>query len=88
MQVDTLTPTMHLVPANELHISVSRTVTVRHHWIRPLVDSLRKQLQSKSRFPVMQWSVGRVMFGDWCFMCSFVCAFDGPRFYCNDEKTR
>jgi hypothetical protein len=67
MQGDTLTPVMHLVPAKELHVSVSQTVTIRHHWIQPLINSLWKQLQSKS---------------------SFVCAFEGPRFYCNDEKTR
>ncbi|KAK3604368.1 hypothetical protein CHS0354_029354 [Potamilus streckersoni] len=33
----------------EYHISLSRTVTIRHHWIEPLIDSLRKefaQLQS------------------------------------------
>ncbi|XP_062513320.1 U6 snRNA phosphodiesterase 1-like isoform X2 [Corticium candelabrum] len=67
MQRDTLAPSMNLMHAKELHISVSRTVTIRHHWIRPLIDCLQKELQSKS---------------------SFVYAFEGPRFYCNDEKTR
>ena len=49
MQRDTLAPSMNLMHAKELHISVSRTVTIRHHWIRPLIDCLQKELQSKSR---------------------------------------
>ncbi|GFN89848.1 U6 snRNA phosphodiesterase [Plakobranchus ocellatus] len=29
----------------EFHISLSQTVVIRHHWIEPLVESLRDQLQ-------------------------------------------
>ncbi|XP_059178226.1 U6 snRNA phosphodiesterase 1-like, partial [Physella acuta] len=30
----------------EFHVSLSRTVTIRHHWIEPLVDSLRENLKA------------------------------------------
>ncbi|KAH9490105.1 poly(U)-specific 3'-to-5' RNA exonuclease [Bulinus truncatus] len=30
----------------EFHISLSRTVAIRHHWIEPLVTSLREQLKT------------------------------------------
>jgi len=33
----------HALP--EFHISLSRTVAIRHHWIEPLVDSLRDQFR-------------------------------------------
>ena len=32
-------------PMKELHLSLSRTVAIRHHWIQPLTD----RLQSKFR---------------------------------------
>lgn len=31
------------------HISLSRTVCIRHHWIEPLVTSLKKEFQSLQR---------------------------------------
>ncbi|CAL1539978.1 unnamed protein product [Lymnaea stagnalis] len=34
----------------EFHISLSRTVTIRHHWIEPLVDSLRDSLRLMKSF--------------------------------------
>lgn len=34
----------HALP--EFHISLSRTVAIRHHWIEPLVDSLRIHLKT------------------------------------------
>ncbi|RUS84176.1 hypothetical protein EGW08_008063 [Elysia chlorotica] len=32
----------------EFHVSLSRTVAIRHHWIEPLVDSLKDKLQDIS----------------------------------------
>ncbi|KAK3757988.1 hypothetical protein RRG08_058300 [Elysia crispata] len=32
----------------EFHVSLSRTVVIRHHWIEPLVDSLKDKLQDIS----------------------------------------
>lgn len=39
-----------LVLITDLHISVSKTVILRHHWIQPFVDSLKNKLQHISRF--------------------------------------
>ena len=33
----------------EFHISLSRTVVIRHHWIQPLTDSLQKKFTNASR---------------------------------------
>ncbi|KAM9470437.1 U6 snRNA phosphodiesterase 1 isoform 2-T2 [Clarias gariepinus] len=33
-----------LTPAEEFHVSLSRTVVLRHHWIQPFVQSLRSEL--------------------------------------------
>ncbi|XP_065835209.1 U6 snRNA phosphodiesterase 1-like [Oscarella lobularis] len=42
--------TVNLIPSRELHVSVSKTVTIRHHWIQPLVDALHMQLNAKRSF--------------------------------------
>ncbi|XP_018431389.1 PREDICTED: U6 snRNA phosphodiesterase [Nanorana parkeri] len=34
----------------EFHISQSQTVTLRHHWIQPFIQSLRERLSSANRF--------------------------------------
>ncbi|XP_052060691.1 U6 snRNA phosphodiesterase 1-like [Mytilus californianus] len=36
---------------DEFHMSLSRTVTIRHHWIQSLVDSLQSKITSLSSFP-------------------------------------
>ncbi|XP_061196782.1 U6 snRNA phosphodiesterase 1-like [Saccostrea echinata] len=36
-------------PMKELHLSLSRTVAIRHHWIKPLTDSLQNRLRSLQR---------------------------------------
>lgn len=33
-----------LTRAEELHISLSQTVVLRHHWIQPFVESLKSSL--------------------------------------------
>ncbi|XP_040265930.1 U6 snRNA phosphodiesterase [Bufo bufo] len=39
-----------LTKMEELHISLSQTVVLRHHWIHPFVQSLRDRLSSGRRF--------------------------------------
>lgn len=39
-------------PLSDLHVSLSRTFTVRHHQIKPLVARLRAALQGLPRFTV------------------------------------
>ena len=36
-------------PVEDYHVSLSRTVTIRHHWIQTLVDSIRKGLSKIER---------------------------------------
>ena len=47
-----LQPRMHLIPKSDVHISVSRTVAIRHYWIEPLVEQLRCKLDAKERFVI------------------------------------
>ena len=39
----TVSPLMHVLASPELHISLSRTVPIRHYWIEPLVEQLRSK---------------------------------------------
>ncbi|KAG9463939.1 hypothetical protein GDO78_020766 [Eleutherodactylus coqui] len=39
-----------LTRMEELHVSLSQTVVLRHHWIQPFVQSLRDRLSSVRRF--------------------------------------
>lgn len=39
-----------LNPQEEFHLSVSQTVVLRHHWIQPFTQSLRKGLLNCRRF--------------------------------------
>lgn len=41
---------VHLTPCNELHVSVSRTVPVRHYWIEPIVQQLKNGLSTVQSF--------------------------------------
>lgn len=40
----------------DFHISLSRTVVLRHHWIEGFTSSIRKQLNGIQRFPVQIFS--------------------------------
>ncbi|KAL5503629.1 hypothetical protein EMCRGX_G010607 [Ephydatia muelleri] len=42
--------TLHMVHPPEVHISLSRTVPIRHHWIEPLVCSLKNCISGHKRF--------------------------------------
>lgn len=39
-----------LSPQEEFHLSLSQTVVLRHHWIQPFTQSLRKGLLNCRRF--------------------------------------
>uniref|UniRef100_A0A3Q3VIU0 U6 snRNA phosphodiesterase n=1 Tax=Mola mola TaxID=94237 RepID=A0A3Q3VIU0_MOLML len=39
-----------LTPQEEFHLSLSQTVVLRHHWIQPFTQSLRKALVHHKRF--------------------------------------
>ena len=39
----------HVIPSCDLHVTVSRTVAIRHHWIEPLTDKLRDGLSKHHR---------------------------------------
>lgn len=41
---------VHLIPSNELHVSVSRTVPIRHYWIEPIVQQLKNGLSTVPSF--------------------------------------
>lgn len=41
---------VHIMHCNELHVSVSRTVPIRHYWIEPIVQQLRSSLSTIPRF--------------------------------------
>ncbi|XP_048576515.1 U6 snRNA phosphodiesterase 1 [Nematostella vectensis] len=45
-----LVPKMHLFPCNELHLSLSRTVPIRHYWINSIVDQLKSAFALKHSF--------------------------------------
>lgn len=40
----------HVIPACDLHVTVSRTVAIRHHWIEPLMSKLRNGLCKHKSF--------------------------------------
>lgn len=42
---------VHMIPCDELHMSVSRTVPIRHYWIDPIVQQLRNVLGTVHRYP-------------------------------------
>ncbi|KAM4012773.1 U6 snRNA phosphodiesterase 1 isoform 1-T2 [Anomaloglossus baeobatrachus] len=41
---------VHLTTAEEIHVSLSHTVILRHHWIQPFIQSLREKLCTTRRF--------------------------------------
>ncbi|EDO45958.1 predicted protein, partial [Nematostella vectensis] len=47
-----LVPKMHLFPCNELHLSLSRTVPIRHYWINSIVDQLKSAFALKHRYKI------------------------------------
>ncbi|KAL9976660.1 hypothetical protein ACROYT_G013985 [Oculina patagonica] len=47
---------VHMIPCDELHMSVSRTVPIRHYWIEPIVQQLRNGLSTVHSFvSALQW---------------------------------
>ena len=51
--IDVLRPVADFHACEDLHLSLSRTFILRHHWIEPVVKCLRQKLA------VCQRSVGR-----------------------------
>ena len=45
----TMSCDVHMFPCDELHMSVSRTVPIRHYWIEPITEQLRNGLRSLKR---------------------------------------
>lgn len=45
----------HVIPSCDLHVTVSRTVAIRHHWIEPLMDKLRNGLSKHHRYRYVQY---------------------------------
>lgn len=45
-----LTSELELEPIEKKHLSISRVVSLRHHWLQPLVDNLRKELSQEKVF--------------------------------------
>ena len=39
----------HVIPSCDLHVTISRTVAIRHHWIEPLMSRLRNGLAKHQR---------------------------------------
>ena len=44
-----ITHEVHMIPCDELHMSVSRTVPIRHYWIDPIVQQLKNGLSTVHR---------------------------------------
>ena len=42
--------TVHTYPLNMCHISISRTVPIRHYWITPIFDKLKELFSGKEKF--------------------------------------
>ena len=42
----------HVIPSCDLHVTVSRTVAIRHHWIEPLMNKLRNGITKQHRYSV------------------------------------
>ena len=42
--------TFHFIPHPELHVSLSRTVPIQHHYIEPLVAALRSKVSHRTTF--------------------------------------
>lgn len=36
---------LEFIPMKDLHLSLSRTVAIRHHWIQPLTDRLQRRFK-------------------------------------------
>lgn len=43
---------LELEPVEQHHVSISRVVSLRHHWIDPLVESLRQTVERSKPFPL------------------------------------
>ena len=39
-----------MFPASDLHVSLSRTVPIQHHYIEPLVDAIRSKVTKQTTF--------------------------------------
>ena len=43
-------PEVHPLSSCDLHLSLSRTVPILHHWIEPLTTALKKEIEGKQRW--------------------------------------
>ena len=43
---------LELEPVEQHHVSISRVVSLRHHWIDPFVESLRQTVERSKAFPL------------------------------------
>lgn len=48
----TCDPSYNLQRSNDLHISVTKTVVLKHHWIDPISSSVQNIARSVKRFPI------------------------------------
>lgn len=76
-------PNVPLRSAGDFHISLTRTVALRHHWIESFVQSIKERISSIKRlyifllFVYLQICVFR-----------FLILFNDLKVYCNEERTR
>ena len=41
---------LHMCDLHDFHVSISRTVPIRHHWIEPLKELLQRGFQGKRKY--------------------------------------
>ncbi|XP_070575818.1 U6 snRNA phosphodiesterase 1-like [Ptychodera flava] len=51
--LDCLPSNLEMQPVDDFHVSLSRTVVIRHHWINGLVESLRENIGGYHSFQIM-----------------------------------
>ncbi|XP_051545376.1 U6 snRNA phosphodiesterase 1-like [Myxocyprinus asiaticus] len=65
-----------LIPSEEFHVSLSKTVVLRHHWIQPFIQSIWTSLTQFQKSVISNQT------------SLFFCMADKLRVYFNAEKTR
>lgn len=53
-----------LSPVEHFHLSLSKTLKLRHHWIQPFVDSLKLYLRRFSKLVFYYSSINKIFLYD------------------------
>lgn len=77
-------PNFALKPVDLFHISLTKTVILKHHWIESFIQSIKECIANIKRYLVLLY-LRKMLY---IFIFRFFVIFDSFKVYCNEERTR